>query len=102
MFTITEYTVERMDDPFNILQGNRYEFILQISVDEEDELYTEKGVYLRVIFTIDGILKKISQYTFHENSTNRYLEFELEEVEEKEVLHFCLTHYNQTDEEEVE
>ncbi|MBM6619804.1 DUF6509 family protein [Bacillus suaedaesalsae] len=99
MFTITEYTVELMDDPFKILQGNRYEFMLQVSVDEEDDLYTEKGVYLRVIFTVDGETKKISQSSFHENSTDRYLEFELEDDEEKLVFDFCSTHYEPIEEE---
>lgn len=98
MFSITEYTVELMDDPFGILEGNRYEFILHLSVDEEDELYTEKGVYLRVIFTVINDQKKISQYSFHEGSTDRYLEFELEEDEEQFVYTFCLEHYVQTEE----
>lgn len=98
MLAITEYTVELMEDPFGILLGSRFEFMLHLSVDEEDELYTEKGVYLRVIFTIDGDTKKISQYSFHENSTDRYLEFELEEDEEKMVFNFCAEHYQGNEE----
>ena len=37
---ITEYTVEQIKDPTGILAGRRYEFLLNIEVPEEDELYT--------------------------------------------------------------
>jgi uncharacterized protein (UPF0128 family) len=100
MLIINEYSVELLEDPFGILQGNRYEFILHLSVDEEDELYTEKGVYLRVIFTVNDIDKKISQYSFHERTSERYLEFELEEDEEQMVFNFCLEHFHEAEVEE--
>jgi uncharacterized protein (UPF0128 family) len=97
MFTIDEYSVELLKDPFGILEGNRYEFILNLSVDEEDELYTEKGVYLRVIFTVKNNHKKISQYSFHESTSELYLEFELEEDEEKVIYSFCEEHFSEAD-----
>ena len=46
---ITEYTVELIKDPTGILTGNRYEFFLNISVPEDDELYHENGLQLKVL-----------------------------------------------------
>lgn len=89
MFTIEEYSVEKLKDPTGVLSGDIYEFMLFIEVDEEDELYTEKGVYVRVIFKVEKEQKKISQASFHERSTDRYIDFELEEEEEELILEFC-------------
>ncbi|MFZ3588715.1 DUF6509 family protein [Bacillus sp. DJP31] len=89
MFKINEYSVEKLGDPFGMLTGDRYEFKLFLLVDEEDELYTENGVYLRVIFKVEDDVKKISQYSFHGQSSEQYLEFELDEDEEKLVFEFC-------------
>ncbi len=89
MFTINEFSVEKLKDPFDLLTGDRYEFRLYLSVDEEDELYTENGVYLRAIFKIEDEVKKITQYSFLDQSSDSILEFELEEDEEKFIIEFC-------------
>jgi hypothetical protein len=89
MFTIEEYSVEQLDDPFGLLPGERYEFKLFLTVEEDDDLHTENGVYIRVIFKVEGSIKRITQSSFHEQSTDRYLDFELEEDEEKMVFGFC-------------
>ncbi|WP_419875040.1 DUF6509 family protein [Candidatus Pristimantibacillus sp. PTI5] len=94
MFTITEYSAELMKDPFGILSGTRYEFILDLAVEEDDELYQEEGVTLRVIYVIDGDTAKIAKYEFLTTSTNKYIDFELEEEEEKMVLAFCKEHFD--------
>jgi hypothetical protein len=86
---ITGHTVELLEDPFGVLNGDRYEFFLQIAVDEEDELYTENGLLLKVIFSIVNEEPKILQYYFIERSTENILDFALEEDEEVLVKDYC-------------
>ncbi|MFD6441322.1 DUF6509 family protein, partial [Peribacillus sp. NPDC060186] len=50
MLNITEYSVEKLNDPFGILSGERFEYFLDIEVPEEDELFSENGLYIRVLF----------------------------------------------------
>ncbi len=89
MFEITEYSVELMKDPFGILSGKRYEFIFDLSVDEEDELYHEDGVSLRVIIVVEEQSQRIAKYEFLTTTSNAYLDFELEEDELGYVLDYC-------------
>ena len=86
---ITGHLVEKLVDPFGLLSGDRYEFFLELDVDEEDELFSEKGVGLKVIYVIDDNGSKISQYNFFEKITEKVLDFELEEDEEELVLTYC-------------
>src|SRR6478672_8120911 len=88
---ITEYTVELIKDPTGILIGNRYEFFLNISVPEDDELYDENGLQLKVLFYADENQTKVLNYHFYDSLENKYLEFALEEDEEKLVHEFCST-----------
>ncbi|KUP06373.1 pullulanase [Bacillus coahuilensis p1.1.43] len=87
---IIKHTVEKLTDPTGILTGDRYEYILSIDVPEEDELYTENGVYIKAILLVDGASNRIVQSHFIEESTNRYLDFDLEEEEVEEILHYCV------------
>lgn len=87
---ITGHTVELLEDPFGLLQGNRYEFFLDINVDEEDELYTEKGLLLKVIFVVDGGEGRILQNYFIEEETEKVLDFDLEDEEVEEVKAYCM------------
>jgi hypothetical protein len=86
---ITGHTVEILEDPFGLLNGDRYEFFLHIEVDEEDELYTENGLQLKVIFSAGDGASKILQYYFIEESTEKVLDFALEEEEEGLVAAYC-------------
>ncbi len=92
MLNITGHTVEKLVDPFGMLSGDRYEFFLNLKVDEEDELYSEKGVGLRVLFVADNGEMKISNYHFYEEETEEVLDFELEEDEERLVFDYCKDH----------
>ncbi|MGG2025655.1 DUF6509 family protein [Gottfriedia sp. S16(2024)] len=92
MLTITEYTVEEIKDPFGIIEGDRYEFILYINVPEDDELYNEKGIYIKALFGVNGDESKLIKYDLYEAESNQYLDFDLEDDEEKEVFEFCKTH----------
>jgi hypothetical protein len=86
---ITGHTVEKLQDPFGLLSGERYEFFLDLEVDEEDELYSDKGTGLRVLFVMDENGAKIRNYHFFEKSSEEVLDFELEEDEEDMVLQYC-------------
>ncbi|CAH2714340.1 hypothetical protein BACCIP111895_01503 [Neobacillus rhizosphaerae] len=89
---ITNHLVEKLEDPFGLLSGDRYEFFLELDVDEEDELYSDKGVGIKIIFVSDENGQRISQYHFFEKGTEKVLDFALEEVEEELVLNFCKEH----------
>ena len=86
---ITGHTVDKLEDPFGLLPGDRYEFFLKLDVDEEDELYSENGVGLKVIFVIDGSEEKIRSYHFFESGSDKVLDFALEDDEEELVLRYC-------------
>ena len=89
---INEYIVEQMVDPTGIISGDRYEFRLYFTVDEEDELYAEGGTGLRVIFAVEGEKEWIPTYHFFERSTEKPLDFEMEDDEKEIVLAFCKAH----------
>ncbi|MWC27978.1 DUF6509 family protein [Paenibacillus sp. MMS18-CY102] len=89
MLTITEYSVEFIKDPFGILAGKRYEFILDLDVPDDDELYQELGVYARVIYSLEESASRIVRYELRERSTDRYLEIELEDEELAVLADFC-------------
>ncbi|RTE01989.1 DUF6509 family protein [Paenibacillus whitsoniae] len=93
MFTITSYTVEAVRDPFGILAGQRYEFKIEIDVEEDDELYTESGLYVRVIYNVTEESAGILKYELYEKTTELYLDFDLEDDEVAELEAFCKAHY---------
>lgn len=86
---IIESTIETLEDPFGILPGERFEIFLQLDIEEDDELYSEHGVKLKLIFAIENNQSKIAQYDFIENTTDQVLDFALEEDEEKEIIVHC-------------
>lgn len=86
---ITGHMVEKLEDPFGLLTGDRYEFFLDLDIDEEDELYSEKGVGLKVLYVIDDNGPKIAHYHFFEKESNQVMDFALEEDEEELVKAYC-------------
>lgn len=97
ILNITEYTVEQIKDPTGIISGKRYEFFLNIEVPEEDELFEEKGLQLKVLYGVDESNERILTYHFYNSMENKYLDFELEEEEGKIVYEFCHTHYHEAE-----
>ncbi|MEH7083086.1 DUF6509 family protein [Neobacillus drentensis] len=89
---ITGHTVEKLEDPFGLLSGDRYEFFLELEVDEEDELYSDKGIGLRTIFVSDENGEKITNFYLYEQGSENVLDFALEEDEEALVLSYCKEH----------
>jgi hypothetical protein len=98
MITITAYSVEMVKDPFDILTGKRYEFLLDIEVPEDDELFSENGLYIRAIYRVDGEQADIVKYQFLEKETDRYLELDMEEDEVAFVEQFCKQHFMEAEE----
>lgn len=92
MLTITEYSVVQIKDPFGILPGTRYEFMLNIDVEEDDELYSENGLYIRAIYGVQEDKSGLVKYELYERGVDRYLDFDLEEDELAEVEAFCKAH----------
>ena len=86
---ITAYSVEEIKDPTNIIEGKRYEFLLDVEVDEEDELYTEGGIEIRAIIGENAGEVRLLNYFLKERLSEEVLDFALEEDEEKMILDFC-------------
>ncbi|MBP1996876.1 DUF6509 family protein [Paenibacillus eucommiae] len=89
MLNVTEYSVELIKDPFKILTGERYEFLLDIEVDEDDELYSQNGLYIRAIYHVEESRASIIKYDIIEKITDEHLDFDLEQDEEEQLLAFC-------------
>lgn len=89
---ITSHTVEKLVDPTGILLGDRYEFILQIEVPEDDDLYSESGIYLKAIVAVVDEAVRVAQYQFFEKGTNEYIDLELEDDEKELIAEYCKQH----------
>lgn len=92
MLTFSSYTVEDVRDPFGILSGKRYEFVINLDIPEDDELYVENGVSARAIVKAEEGDVKVVSYDLLETTTGKLLEFDLEEDEEAELAQFCKEH----------
>ena len=86
---ITNFELNQLKDPTGIIVGERYEFLLDVEVEEDDELFTEGGLELRVIVAVEENGVRIAHYNFLDKLNRKTLEFGLEEDEEAEVLAFC-------------
>ncbi|OLN21594.1 pullulanase [Domibacillus antri] len=91
---ITDHKFEKIEDPFGILEGERYEFHLYASVDEEDELYSPEGFYIRVLYAVTENEQKIAGLFLHNRANDSVLDFELEEDEIELVRTYCAGHLN--------
>ena len=86
---ITQFSVEEILDPTNIIEGKRYEFILDVEIDEEDELYHEAGIEIRVLLGEKDGEPFILNYFIMEKAEGEYLDFALEDEELAMILGFC-------------
>jgi len=92
MVEISAYSAEQVKDPFGIIAGKRYEFFLDLEVDEDDELYSEQGLAARVVYGVGEDHSGIVKYDLLERSTEKYLDYELEADELEEIEAFCREH----------
>ncbi len=89
---ITGFAVEKLEDPFGILSGDRYEFFLDIEVDEDDELFNENGLLLKVLYAVNNAEEKILNYSLLESTTEKYIDLALEAEELEITASFCKEH----------
>lgn len=85
---IGAFSVEEIKDPTNIIEGKRFEFLIDLEVDEEDELYSEAGIEIRVIAGQKEEEVRILNYFLIDKADNEVLDFALEEEEEAMILRF--------------
>lgn len=86
---IKEFSIEELKDPTNIIEGKRYEFILDVEIDEDDEMYSEDGIEIRVLIGHIEDEVRILNYFIIEKGKGEYLDFALEDDEEEMILNFC-------------
>ena len=86
---ITQYSIDEILDPTNIIEGKRFEFLLDVEVDEDDELYSEAGLEIRAIVGLINEEVRIMNYFITDKANNEILDFALEEDEEAMILAFC-------------
>ena len=91
---ITAFSVEEIKDPTNIIEGKRYEFLLDVEVDEEDELYSAAGIEIRVIAGQKDEEVRVLNYFLTDKADNKMLDFALEEDEEAMILTFVREELN--------
>ncbi|NLY79758.1 MAG: pullulanase [Lysinibacillus sp.] len=91
---VTQFTMEEIIDPTGIIEGKRYEFLLDIHVDEEDELYSEAGTQIRLLLGDNGEGLFIMNYFIQDKKDGKYIELALEEEEEQFLLDFCREQLN--------
>jgi hypothetical protein len=92
MLTITGYSVDLIKDPFGILTGKRYEWMLDIEVAEDDELHSDNGLYVRVIYVVEESKAGMVRYEIFEKTNDKYVDFELEDDELEVIEAFCKEH----------
>lgn len=95
MVTFGKYSAEYVKDPFGILSGKRYEFLIYLDISEEDEMYSEQGVQVRALVKSDETGITVLSYDLIESGTGRILDFDLEEDEEAALEVFCREHLPQ-------
>lgn len=86
---LTLQSIEQLEDPFGILSGDRYEIFFNLEVPEDDELYHEGGLLLKVLFVIEETGSRVSHYHIFENDTNNFIDIGLEDDEEAMVKEIC-------------
>ena len=86
---ITNHVIDKLNDPTGIIEGERYEVLLDVEVDEEDELFTDGGWERRRSTALDDRNERIVQYHFTDKASKKALDFALEEDEEAEIIAYC-------------
>ncbi|OIJ11106.1 pullulanase [Anaerobacillus alkalilacustris] len=89
---IIGHTIEKVEDTIGILSGDRYEFFIDVEVSEEDELFSELGLRVKVIYAQDEKGSRIVQYDIYDKETEKLLQFELEDEELSIINDYCKQH----------
>ncbi|ARD47158.1 DUF6509 family protein [Sporosarcina sp. P33] len=86
---IVNGTVEELIDPTGIIEGQRYEVLLTVKVDEEDELFNEEGTGLRMLYSVKDGQRKMLTYQFYELATGSPFDVEWDEEEQAAAEQYC-------------
>ncbi|MHC0035659.1 DUF6509 family protein [Pseudoneobacillus sp. C159] len=86
---LTLESIEKLEDPFGILSGERYELFFHLEVPEDDELYHEAGLWLKIIYIVEESVSRLSHYHIFEKDTNNFVDIGLEDEEEKYLKELC-------------
>ena len=81
--------VEELVDPTGIIDGQRYEFLLTVKLDEEDELFNEEGTGLRMLYSVKDGQRKMLTYQFFELATESPFDVEWDEEEQAVAEGYC-------------
>ena len=81
--------VEELVDPTGIIDGQRYEFLLTVKLDEEDELFNEEGTGLRMLYSVKDGQRKMLTYQFFELATESPFDVEWDEEEQAAAEGYC-------------
>ena len=81
--------VEELVDPTGIIDGQRYEFLLTVKLDEEDELFNEEGTGLRMLYSVKDGQRKMLTYQFFELATESPFVVEWDEEEQAAAEGYC-------------
>lgn len=82
--------VEELIDPTGIIDGQRYEFLLTVKLDEEDELFNEDGTGLRMLYSVKDGERKMLTYQFYEMATESPFDVEWDEEEQAAAEKYCM------------
>lgn len=86
---LTLHSIEKLEDPFGILSGDRYEIFFNLEVPEDDELFHENGLLLKALYIVDEAGSRVSHYHIFEKDTNNFIDIGLEDDEEALVKEMC-------------
>ncbi|MDV6378096.1 DUF6509 family protein [Sporosarcina sp. GW1-11] len=87
--------VEELVDPTGIIDGQRYEFLLTVQFDEDDELFNEEGTGLRLLYSVKDGQRKMMTYQFYELATESTFDLEWDEDEQATAEQYCTEHFPQ-------
>ncbi|AXH99422.1 pullulanase [Sporosarcina sp. PTS2304] len=85
--------VEELVDPTGIIEGQRFEFLLTVQFDEDDELFNEEGTGLRLLYSVKDGQRKLLTYQFYELSTESVFDLEWDEDEQATAEQYCIEHF---------
>ncbi|PIC63562.1 pullulanase [Sporosarcina sp. P13] len=84
---------EELVDPTGIIEGQRYEFLLTVTFDEDDELFNEKGTGLRLLYSVKDGQRKMLTYQFYELATESPFDLEWDEEEQTTAEQYCIEYF---------
>ncbi|WP_313235135.1 DUF6509 family protein [Sporosarcina ureae] len=90
---IINHKAQELVDPTGIIDGQRFEFLLTVKFDEEDELYNEEGTGLRMLYSAKDGQRKMLTYQFYELATESPFDVEWDEEEQTSAEQYCMEHF---------